>query len=65
MTKRNKNCVVNTASRQQALLESITMWAHLCEIFADGLSGSTEIMAEGTGIACLAGTLAEEFAGHM
>jgi hypothetical protein len=39
--------------------------AHLGEIFADGLGGGAEIVAEGAGIARLAGALPEEFAGNM
>jgi hypothetical protein len=38
---------------------------HLCEILANGLGGVAEIVAEGTGAACLAGTLPEELARDM
>lgn len=36
--------------------------AHLCEIFANRLRGGAQVMAEGTGIAGLAGSLAEKLA---
>lgn len=37
----------------------------LCEVFADGLGGGTEVMAKGTGIAGLASALTEELAGNV
>ena len=38
---------------------------YLCEILADILGCCTKIMAERTGITCLACTLAEEFTGNV
>lgn len=38
---------------------------HLGKVFADGFGGDTQLVAEGTGIAGLAGALTVELAGNM
>lgn len=48
--------------RRNGPAEDVT---YLSKVFADGLRGGADVVAEGAGIACLAGTLPEELAGNM